>query len=192
MSSRILNLLPASRRSGRGFARLAQKFARRKDGTAVIEFAIVIVPFLALMFAIIETALVFYAGQVLETAAADSARLIMTGQAQKQTFTEAQFKSDVCGRLLALFNCDAGVKIDVKKYASFPGSIQTPPLDADGDLDTSSFGFQPGVQGDIVVVRVVYEWPTFVRQFGLDLATLPNGKHLLMSTAAFRNEPYSN
>jgi Flp pilus assembly protein TadG len=187
MSSRVLKLVPASRH----LARLGRKFARRKNGSAVIEFAIVIVPFLALMFAIIETALVFYAGQVLETAAADSARLIMTGQAQKQGLSEAQFKGEVCGRLLALFNCDAGIKIDVKKYASFPASITVPPLNEDGELDTTAFGFQPGVQGDIVVVRVLYEWPTLVRQFGLDLATLPNGKHLLMSTAAFRNEPYN-
>jgi hypothetical protein len=79
----------------------------------------------------------------------------------------------------------------VKKYASFPASITVPPLNEDGELDTTGFGFQPGVQGDIVVVRVLYEWPTLVRQFGLDLATLPNGKHLLMSTAAFRNEPYN-
>jgi Flp pilus assembly protein TadG len=192
MSSRILKLLPASRRSGRGFARLAHKFGRRKDGATIVEFAIVIVPFLALMFAIIETALVFYAGQVLETASADTARLVMTGQAQKQGMTAAQFKTDLCGRILSLFDCSTGVKIDVRKYGSFPGAIPNPPLDEDGELDTSDFGFQPGIQGDIIVVRVVYEWPTFIRQFGLDLATLPNGKHLLMATAAFRNEPYNN
>ncbi len=39
------------------------------------------------MFAIMETALVFFASQTLETAVADSARLIMTGQAQNQNFT---------------------------------------------------------------------------------------------------------
>ena len=36
------------------------------------------------------TAIVFFAGQALETAAADSARLIMTGQAQTQGFSQAQ------------------------------------------------------------------------------------------------------
>ena len=48
------------------------------------------------------------------------------------------------------------------------------------------------MQGDIVVVRVAYEWPTFVRDFGFDMATLANGKRLLMATAAFRNEPYKS
>ena len=35
------------------------------------------------------------------------------------------------------------------------------------------------------------DYRTLFRGFGLDLATLADGKHLLMSTAAFRNEPYS-
>ena len=56
-------------------------------------------PFLALVFAILETSIVFFAGQTLETAAADSARLIMTGQAQSQGLSQAQFKTEVCKRI---------------------------------------------------------------------------------------------
>ena len=58
------------------------KLARRNDGAAAVEFALVAAPFLALVFAIMETAIVFFAGQALETAVADTSRLIMTGQAQ--------------------------------------------------------------------------------------------------------------
>ena len=66
-----------------------RRFARGDDGAAAVEFGMVAAPFLALMFAIMETALVFFAGQTLETAVADSARLIMTGQAQSQSFDAA-------------------------------------------------------------------------------------------------------
>ena len=65
------------------------------------------------------------------------------------------------------------------------------PLDEDGNLDTDDFVFTPGVQGDIVVVKVVYEWPMLMGVYSFDLATLPSGKRLLMATAAFRNEPYN-
>src|SRR5262245_7928851 len=58
----------------------ARRLIRQQDGAAAIEFGLVAAPFLALLFAIMETAIVFFAGQALETAAADSARLIMTGQ----------------------------------------------------------------------------------------------------------------
>src|SRR5690606_29428239 len=98
---------PAKRRRG---------FRRSEDGGAAIEFAIVIVPFLALLFAILETAIVFFAGQLLESAVADSARLIMTGQAQQQGFNQAKFKEEVCKRVYALIDCSNGVTIDVKTY----------------------------------------------------------------------------
>lgn len=194
MSSHVLDLFRAVRPRRPRLARQARRFGRRQDGATVIEFAIVVFPFLAILFAIIEIALVFFAGQVLETATADTARRIMTGEAQNSGMTAAQFKNDLCGRLQALFNCQSGVRIDIRKYGSFSGVSIAPPLDQDGNLalDPNNPVFEPGTQGDIVVVRVAYEWPVFVRDFGFNLATLPNGKRLLMATAAFKNEPYKN
>src|SRR6188768_1390470 len=101
-----------------------RRFARGNDGIAAVEFGIVAAPFLALMFAIMETALIFFASQTLETAVADSARLIMTGQAQSSSFTQAQFKNAVCAKILGLFDCANGLKIDVKTYTNF-SSIST-------------------------------------------------------------------
>jgi Flp pilus assembly protein TadG len=188
MSSHIVGLFGTGHFPGRAMLRQTRRFGRRRDGATVVEFAIVIVPFLAIMFAIIEIALVFYAGQVLETATADSARRIMTGEVQNSKMDITQFKADVCGRLYALFDCGA-VHIDVKKYDTFSAAKIPQPV-KDNELDLDGFGFEPGVQGDIVVVRVAYEWPIFVRDFGFNLSTLGNGKRLLMATAAFRNEPY--
>jgi Flp pilus assembly protein TadG len=189
MRGSLSRLLARSRRS-RIALFLARRFARRDDGAAMVEFAIVVVPFLALLFAIIETALVFFASQVLETAVADSARLIMTGQAQTQNLTAATFKTKVCERIYALFDCQNGLKIDVKTYANFGAADTTKPI-VNGQLNTTGFGFQPGSPGDIVVVRMVYEWPTFVRTFGLNVSDLANGNRAIMATAAFRNEPYA-
>lgn len=196
MSSRILNFPSLFRRSGRQVAREAWRLGRRRDGGTAIEFAIVIFPFLAILFAIIETAVVFYASQVLETAVADTGRLIMTGQAQKTGLNQETFKAEVCARLQALFKCSTGVHVDVKKYGSqysdFGGADMSMPLNEEGALDTSTFGYDAGIQGDIIVIRAVYEWPIVMPGFGFNLATLPNGKRLLMATAAFRNENYHN
>src|SRR3954467_9979416 len=82
-----------------------RRFVRGEQGLAAVEFGIVAAPFLALMFAIMETAIVFFASQTLETAVAGSARLIMTGQAQQGNYTQAQFKSAVCAKILGLFDC---------------------------------------------------------------------------------------
>jgi Flp pilus assembly protein TadG len=169
--------------------RTVRRFARGEDGIAAVEFGIVAAPFLALMFAIMETALVFFASQTLETAVADSARLIMTGQAQQQGFTEAQFKTTVCSKILGLFDCASGLKIDVKTYNSFSAISSAKPIDANGNLQTN-FGYSPGAAGDIVVVRLMYEWPIYVSLLGFNLADMSGNKRLIIATAAFRNEPY--
>ena len=179
-----------AKRAGRLLApRILRRFARGNDGAAAIEFAMVAAPFLALVFAIMETAVVFFAGQALETAAADSARLIMTGQAQKQGFSAAQFKQSVCAKVYGLFNCNTGVQVDVRTYSSFSAANMTKPIDANGNLINSS-SYQPGGPGEIVVVRLLYQWPVYVSLLGLNLSDMSGNKRLIMATSAFRNEPY--
>ena len=92
---------------------------RQQDGAAAVEFGLVAVPFLGLTFAILETALVFFAGQTLETAVADSARLIMTGQAQTAGWTKDDFKTAVCNHIYGLFDCANGIYVDVQSYPVF-------------------------------------------------------------------------
>jgi Flp pilus assembly protein TadG len=169
-----------------------RRFAKGEDGLAAVEFGMVAAPFLALMFAIMETSLVFFAGQTLETAVADSARLIMTGQAQALGLTKDTFKTDVCSRVAGMFDC-AGVQIDVKAYTSdqgFAGASTAKPTAA--DLLNNNFGYQPGAACSIVVVRLMYQWPVYMSLLGFNLADLAGNKRLLMATAAFRNEPFGS
>jgi Flp pilus assembly protein TadG len=181
-------------RIGRRFLPIARRFDSNETGNAAVEFGLVALPFFACFFAIIEVGLVFFAGQVLETSVADAARLILTGQAQSQSFQLVDFKNKVCDTAVqTMFTC-ANIAVDVRAAASFGAADLTMPLNATTHmLDTSGFGYNTTVPCDIVVVRVIYEWPTFVRGLGLDLASAssPTHKHVLMSTAAFRNEPYS-
>ena len=168
--------------------RLVRRFARQERGSTAIEFSLIALPFLALMFAILQTALVFFLGQTLESATTDSARLIMTGQAQLAGYDETKFKEEVCKRVSALFDCDGKIYINVKKYTSF-SSVSTASPIKDGKLDTSAMGYDPGDPGDIVVVSLYYEWPIVVSLLGNDLADL-GGNRLLVATSVFRNEPY--
>jgi Flp pilus assembly protein TadG len=180
-----------SRAGRRSFACIAaRQFIRQQDGATTVEFAMVAAPFLAMIFAIIETAVVFFAGQTLETAGADSARLIMTGQAQTQGYDQAAFKAAVCAKIYGLFNCSAGLYVDVKNYSTFSSINTAKPVDSNGNLQTGSFGYSPGGPCSIVVVRLMYQWPVYVSLVGLNLADSAGSKRLLMSTIAFRNEPY--
>jgi Flp pilus assembly protein TadG len=167
------------------------RLLRQQDGAAAVEFGMVAAPFLALLFAIMETALTFFAGQTLETALADSSRLIMTGQAQSQSLTQATFKDAVCAKVKGLFDCQNGIYVDVRTFTNF-GSVTMPsPLDADGKF-VNSTQYNPGGPGDIVVVRLFYQWPVYVSLLGFTMQNMAGGKRLLVATAAFRNEPYGS
>src|SRR5471030_2957823 len=94
---------------------LLRRFRRSRGGSAAVEFALVAPMFFALLFAIIETAIVFFAGQVLETIMQNSARTILTGQTQGAGYTTvAQFQTNVvCPQIPALFTC-TNIAIDVE------------------------------------------------------------------------------
>lgn len=175
---------------GAGLIRAARRLSHDRRGSAAVEFAIVAPVFFALLFAIIETAMVFFASQLLETATQDSARMIMTGQAQSATYTQANFKTYLCGRLSSIFDCNNGIYVDVQSYGnSFPTSMSTQ-IDASKNFNTT-MNYSPGVAGDIVVVRAFYQWPLFVTGLGYNISNLNGSKRLLVGTAIFKNEPYS-
>jgi Flp pilus assembly protein TadG len=178
---RLSRLLPGA---------LGRRFVRGDDGAAAVEFALVAVPFLALIFAILETALVFFANQTLEAAASNAGRLIMTGQAQTAGYSANDFKTAVCNDLAGgLFNCANGVYVDVKTYTSFSAIDTSSPV-TNGQLDTSKMAYTPGGPGDIVMVRLYYQWPIFVSLLGDNLSNLNGSNRLLVATSVFRNEPY--
>jgi Flp pilus assembly protein TadG len=173
-------------------AGLLRRFVRQQDGATAIEFAFVALPFLALTFAILETALVFFAGQTLEAAAADAGRLIMTGQAQTGSFDKTAFKNAVCNDIAGLFDCQNNVYVDVQTYTSFSAgstAVNTSPI-SNGKFDSSKVQYNPGGAGDIVVVTLYYEWPIYLTLLGNHLDDLNGSKRLLVATSVFKNEPY--
>jgi Flp pilus assembly protein TadG len=171
-------------------SRFVQRFVRAQGGAAAVEFALVAAPFLALLFAIIETALVFFAGQTLEYAVTQSGRLIMTGQADAGGFDQTAFKNQVCARIIALFDCENTLYVNVQKSSTFASASTATPYDAGGQFDKTKMSYDPGNPGDIVVVSVYYQWPIYVSLFGDNLSNQSGGNRLLVATSVFRNEPY--
>ncbi len=169
--------------------KVLRRFGRSRRGSAAVEFALVAPVFFALLFAILETALMFFASQVLETITQDSARMIVTGQAQSSSFTQTQFKTYVCGRIPALFNCNS-LYVDVESYSSFSSITLNSQIDVNGNFVNNNMQYSPGGAGDIVVVRLFYPWQLFVTGLGYNISNLSGNQRLLVATAAFQNEPY--
>jgi Flp pilus assembly protein TadG len=176
---------------------MLRRFAGSHRGSAAVEFALVAPMFFALLFAVIETALMFFASQVLETITQNSARMVLTGQAQNGGLPacasactpQAQFKSYVCSQIPALFDCNQ-LYVDVQSYPnSFASVTLASHIDSGGNFDPN-MGYNPGGAGQVVVVRMFYQWPLFVTGLGYNVSNLTGNKRLLVATAAFQNEPF--
>jgi Flp pilus assembly protein TadG len=165
-----------------------RRFRRNRRASAAVEFALIAPMFFALLFGIIETGIMFFADQVLETATQNAARLILTGQAQGASMTKSQFQTAVCGQIPGtMFNC-ANVSVDVQNYPQFSSVSNTMPIDATGHFVNPN-NYCPGNSGSTVVVHVYYPWQLFVIGLGYNISNLAGGQRLLIGTAAFRNEP---
>jgi Flp pilus assembly protein TadG len=170
---------------------ILRRFRRNRRGSAAVEFALVAPIFFGILFAIIELALVFFASQILETVTQDSARLVMTGQAQGASLTKEQFKDAVCAKLVTMFDCVNEAYVDVRSYSEFATVSISPPIDPASKTFINDMKYCPGKDGDVVVVRLFYKWPVFVTGLGFNLTNLAGNKRLLTATAAFQNEPFA-
>jgi Flp pilus assembly protein TadG len=174
--------------------KLLCRFRRDQRGSAAVEFAMIATPFFALLFAIIETSIVFFAGQVLETGLHDSARLLFTHQAQDAGMTSSQFKTDLCNRVSVLMTC-SGIDVDVKFYPAGTTITITDPIDGSGNYISGGFTYQtpPSGSNATVVARAFYRWPLYVTGLGYNIANIgrntASSKRLLAATAAFHVEP---
>jgi Flp pilus assembly protein TadG len=161
-----------------------RRFRRNRRGSAAVEFALVAPIFFALLFATLETAIIFFAGQVLEAGVESTGRLIYTSQLG--TMTAADFKQDLCDRVKMLFNC-ANLDVDLRKYAPGTPITITDPIDAAGNY-APNFVFQKPTTSDAAVFRAFYQWPLVVTGLGYNIANIGRGtsssKKLLAATIA--------
>lgn len=179
---------PARGGKTQGKLPLLRRWRRDSRGATAIEFGIVAAPFFALMIAIIEVSLVYFANFNLENAVDQAGRLIRTGQAQQQGFSQGQFIQSICDNVSIMPGCASALQVDVKKFENFSGITLDEPLNGDGEL-RDDFGFDPGNGGDVVVVRAFYEWDLIAAVPG-GLGNMANGSRLLVATTTFRNEPF--
>jgi len=168
-------------------ARLAGRFARAERGATAVEFALVAIPFLMLVFAIIELGLVFLVSLTLESAVIDAGRTIRTGQVQTTGGTADTFKTSVCNRMSWLGSqCSSALSVDVRVFSDY---ATTNSSNSNTTVPTS-MNWNPGTAGSIVLVRAYYTWPLITPLLNTGLQS-SNGKKIIYAATAFTNEPYT-
>lgn len=179
------------RRSPRGLLRLARLFSCDKKGVTTIEFAVLALPFFAMIAATLETSLVFMASNVFESALHDTSRLIRTGQALEENYDVETFRAGMCARTFGLFDCSA-IKINVREVASFTVANIADPIDPNTDEWVVVEAFDAGRARTIMVAEAYYKWETMLNIMGFNLATMSDGTLLMGSAQVFRNEPFGS
>lgn len=191
-------LAPAIRRGG--------TLARNEDGAVLIEFALLAVPFFALIFAILETSITFLAQQVLDSALQDATRSIRTGQSQTSWNTD-EFRKEICSRTFGLFDCsesEAGterLRVKVEPVTDFDTAVAQIGLPVDPTCSepgaeetacewTLTESFDDGQGNDVIIAQAFYKWPTLVNLPWFDLANQAGNNRLLSAVRVFKNEPF--
>jgi Flp pilus assembly protein TadG len=174
-------------RARRRLARLAGRFARGERGATAVEFAIVAMPFMLLIFGLIELGLVFLVSLTLENAVIDVGRTIRTGQVQTTGGSATSFKTAVCDKMswLGSTTCSSALQVDVRTFSDFATSNTS----ALNNTVPSSMTWNPGTAGSIVLIRAYYTWPLITPLLRTGLQS-SDGKRIIYAATAFTNEPY--
>lgn len=159
-----------------------------RSGATIVEFGLLAMPFLLIVFATIETSLVFLGELTLDQAVARVSRTVRTGEIQAANLSEVDFRKRLCGKVGFLLDCQK-LQIDLKSYSSFAAIPSSSPVSG-GDLDTTGFSYAPGGPGSIVALRVYYKWPIYTDLMRKYLSNMGDGTHLLAGMAAFRTEMF--
>jgi len=172
-----------------------EELRSRTDGVVAVEFAMLLFPFLALIFVLFNSAFMIFANAVMQGAIASAARQIQTGQMQNvdancpptPNATLTNFKNSVCANMLGQISC-SNLYFDVHSFANFGAiSLPTPTYNAQGQVTNSCFNTGSG--GSIVAVRLIYYWqnvvPGMTNFLGAAANSLP-----LQYTVIIKNEPF--
>jgi Flp pilus assembly protein TadG len=169
-------------------------FIRASDGATAVEFAMVSIPLVTMLFSLIELGIVFLISMTLDDATMTAAREIRTGQVQTAggaADSASGFQAEICNHMTWIQAlCSSNLSVDVETYPSFASAAPVNPVQS-GKFVTTGLGFSPGVAQNVVVVRSYFRWKLITPFLDQSLEKLSDGEAVIMSTVTFRNEPYS-
>ncbi|MEQ1698051.1 MAG: TadE/TadG family type IV pilus assembly protein [Hyphomicrobiaceae bacterium] len=190
---------PAKRVAGCG-----RSFLKNNDGQVAIEMALVSVPFLTMMFGIINTGMFFYAVNCIDRGLEDASRFIRTGEAQKGTYpggsaqmTAGQFKNLVCAKATGYIDCSK-LQIRIFSAANWAG-VNPYTCATSGNLttgaiasnDTTAISTTAGTQSSVVLITACYQWTMGkYLPFAHFDSRFSDGSSLIQSSTALKIEPY--
>ncbi len=160
-------------------------------GVAAVEFALIGLPFVLMTVGVVEMALIFTSQSVLQNATFSAARLIRTGQLQQGQMgdPEQAFRTAVCDFAELAIQCD-NIQFSVSRLDDFSDADDMQPeFDDEGNLENTEF--DPGAENDVVLIRVVYNYPITTPIMQQVMSDVDGNRRGLISTIILQTEPYN-
>jgi Flp pilus assembly protein TadG len=166
--------------------RIFRRFIKNRKGSTAIEFAILALPFMVLIFAIIEIAIMFLVDSGLDAALHNTVRQMRVGNASGWNLTT--FKSKVCAQLSLSFSCSTNLKVRAIVVSNMSSVNRAVPI-VNGQLSVSE-SFTVGASGDYILVQAYLTWDPVLRLYTFAGGHLNDGRYVLGAAQLFKNEPY--
>lgn len=178
------------------FKKQIDRYRDNKEGATAVEFAILFVPFGAMLFAIIELGIVFFIQATLGNAMQEAARDIRTGEFQSAGGAADAFQAAVCEGMAGLGSCD-NLRIDVVTSSTgrfqtmmLPDTPKSDPDDPDAQPPLLPNDYTDTAGRDVVVVRAQYFHKLAFPGEYTRLANAAGNTRIISTVTAFRNEPF--
>jgi Flp pilus assembly pilin Flp len=157
--------------------RCVKRFGRRDDGAAAVEFALVALPFFALVVAVIELGIFYLASRFLEDGVFNASRKVLTQRLAGGSIC-SQFKTEIENEVKVWLS-PARLSISVTPLTTFGGSGSA--------VDLGASGCSFGSSGQTMIVTASYQYPFVGFRFKIGDGKIGADTTLSASTA-FRVE----
>ena len=192
-------------RSASPFRTAIRRFVRSRRGATAVEFALISMPLMILVFGVLELAMILLVSATLDTATDFAARNIRTGvfqQGPNNMKGQDGFRRLVCVNMSWLQQmCTQAAPepgdpdpnplfVEARTFDSYVAAGALQPRDPN-TFDPQKTDWCAGNPEDIVLVRTYYEWPIISPLLKPVFHSAGHEGRLLSSARIFRNEPYN-
>lgn len=165
---------------------------QREDGTATIEFVLIIPALLMVFMASFESGLLMTRQAMLERALDMTMRELRLGHFIAPTHD--LLKAEICSRTVILSDCENVIKIELQPISTTTWALpsaEVPCVDRAEPLNPVTTTFTASTAQDIMLVRVCVVADALfpMTGFGLHLPKDALGGYRLLAQSAFVNEP---
>lgn len=191
------------RHQRRKLIKVLRTAGKEQGGATAVEFALLGLPFAALLFGIVEISVLFFMSSTVHHAVAEVSRDIRTGEFQSTGGGATEFKAAVCSAMSTVGNC-SNLRVDVVssatgKFSSLnlpvsPVACSGTPAEVEAceatDPVMPADDYNATNSSDVVIVRVQYVHHLSIPNELTKLANAAGNTHVITATTAFKNEPF--